>query len=529
MLVLPRGQTSYRIRGLAFVRLTKVAVMFLQTSSLVYARSFSFSPTDCLPSILAPGTPRSFCLGAMSSPHPATTSPTEPHSRFPAKRRRPHKKSRNGCINCRKRRVKVTIPARFFYPNATDTTSQCSEERPSCQSCVRREICCVYTKETHATSDETPQAPDILNGGSSCRPYPVAHFFPERSRTVPQATPASESTPGTISGASPIAVAALPNFTIRDLELLHHWTMFTSVDIYKTPGVDSLWQIILPQIGFQHPFVAHAIISLAALHMSYIDGSQNRFYIMEATQHHEIAVAGFHECVNNLTQEKSEALLAWSILNLLYVFSISRQLADSAERNSPRLRKDRLLGVEWIPMMRGIDAVLGPYYDFLREGRMRTILTLGNWGELNPDEVTSDPADLELCRLREVWNRSGDLEVYEEALSVMRKCRMYTMQFETMDVQTLQRWDCNRSWAGPMAFIHFAPQQYFTLLHQRQPPSLVLFAYFGAFLHALDDYWFLEGWGKDIVEVVDELLGSYWRPWIYWPIQSVGLDETAAI
>lgn len=463
----------------------------------------------------------------MSYPHQPTTSPTEAHGRLPAKRRRPHKKSRNGCINCRKRRVKVVIPASFVHPNAADTTSQCSEERPSCQSCVRREISCAYAKETQATSDGTPQAPDALNGGPSSRPSPVAYPFPNRSRNIPQATPAS--TPGTISGASPTSVAALPNFTIRDLELLHHWTMSASVDIYKTPGVDSLWQIILPQIGFQHPFVAHAILSLAALHMSYIGGSQNRSCIMEATQHHEIAMAGFHECVNNFTQEKSEALLAWSILNLLYVFSVSRQLADSAERNSPRLRKDRLLGVEWIPMIRGIDAVLGPYYDFLRQGRMSTILTLGNWGELNPDEVTSDTADLELCRLREVWASSGDSEVYEQALLVMRKCRMYTMQFENMDVQALQRWDCNRAWAGPMAFIHFAPQQYFTLLHQRQPPSLVLFAYFGAFLHALDDYWFLKGWGRDIVEVMDELLGSYWRPWIYWPTKSVGLDEAATI
>lgn len=272
--------------------------------------------------------------------------------------------------------------------------------------------------------------------------------------------------------------------------------------------------------------MAHAILSLAALHMSYIDGSQDRSYILEATQHHEIAIAGFHEYINDLSEEKTEALLAWSILNLLYVFSISRQLADSVERNSPRLRKDRLLGTEWIPMMRGIDAVLGPYYGYLAEGRLRPILHLGNFNELDPDEVVSDPADLELRRLRELWESSSDADVYEQALLVMRKCRMYTAQFETMDIQTLQRWGCNRAWAGPMAFVHFAPQQFFTLLHQRQPHSLVLFAYFGAFLHTLDDYWFLEGWGKDIVEVVDEMLGTYWRPWIYWPLQSVGLDKT---
>ncbi|TDZ33095.1 Protein RTA1 [Colletotrichum spinosum] len=296
------------------------------------------------------------------------------------------------------------------------------------------------------------------------------------------------------------------------------------VDIYKTPGADSLWQRTLPQIGFQYPFVAHAILSLAALHLAHMEGSPSSPYVVEATRHHEIALVGFHECVNNLTRENSEALLAWSILNLLYVFSISKQLSHATELSSPRLRKDRLLGVEWIPMVRGIDAVLGPHYDFLREGRMAGALSLGNWHELNLENHASDAVDQELCRLRDAWRSSSDAEVYDEALHIMRKCLMYARQFDTMDEETLAQWGFNRAWAGPMAFIHFAPQQYFTLLHQRQPHSLILFAYFGAFLHMLDDYWFLEGWGKDIVGAVDELLGSYWQPWICWPIQTVGLD-----
>ncbi|TEA12375.1 Protein RTA1 [Colletotrichum sidae] len=339
---------------------------------------------------------------------------------------------------------------------------------------------------------------------------------------IPPTTPTPD--PGTVSGISHTSFADTPNFDIQDLALLHHWTISTSVDIYKTPGADSLWQRTLPQIGFQYPFVAHAILSLAALHLAHMEGSPSSPYVVEATRHHEIALVGFHECVNNLTRENSEALLAWSFLNLLYVFSISKQLSHATELSSPRLRKDRLLGVEWIPMVRGIDAVLGPQYDFLREGRMAGALSLGNWHELNLENHASDAVDQELCRLRDAWRSSSDAEVYDEALHIMRKCLMYAKQFDTMDEETLAQWGFNRAWAGPMAFIHFAPQQYFTLLHQRQPHSLILFAYFGAFLHMLDDYWFLEGWGRDIVGAVDELLGSYWQPWICWPIQTVGLD-----
>ncbi|TDZ16353.1 Protein RTA1 [Colletotrichum orbiculare MAFF 240422] len=366
-----------------------------------------------------------------------------------------------------------------------------------------------------------PDTPSQVRRGAA----ELSFLCPKRgygNHWIPPTTPTPD--PGTVSGISHTSFADTPNFDIQDLALLHHWTISTSVDIYKTPSADSLWQRTLPQIGFQYPFVAHAILSLAALHLAHIEGSPSSPYVVDATRHHEIALVGFHECVNNLTRENSEALLAWSILNLLYVFSISKQLSHATELSSPRLRKDRLLGVEWIPMVRGIDAVLGPHYDFLREGRMAGALSLGNWHELNLDDHASDAVDQELCRLRDAWRSSSDAEVYDEALHIMRKCLMYAKQFDTMDEETLAQWGFNRAWAGPMAFIHFAPQQYFTLLHQRQPHSLIIFAYFGAFLHMLDDYWFLEGWGRDIVGAVDELLGSYWQPWICWPIQTVGLD-----
>lgn len=59
-------------------------------------------------------------------------------------------------------------------------------------------------------------------------------------------------------------------------------------------------------------------------------------------------------------------------------------------------------------------------------------------------------------------------------------------------------------------FIHFTPQAFFTLLHQRRPTALLFFASFGALPNtAADDCWLLEGWRRDIVGVVDDLLGSY--------------------
>ncbi|TLD19973.1 hypothetical protein PspLS_09390 [Pyricularia sp. CBS 133598] len=349
-------------------------------------------------------------------------------------------------------------------------------------------------------------------------------------------TPSSASTPNTTTTTSHgYNEASTPSglFSIRDLALLHHWTVSTSSSIFDSPDTDDLWQVTFPQVGFEYPFVGHAILAVAALHKSYLDGSQSQSRLLEeAALHHEKSLAGFHDVVQHLTAENSESLLAWSLLNILYTFALSRQLAGRTEgsrhqrhQRQQHSRKDRLLGVEWIPMIRGVDAVLTSYYHFLLDGRLARLLTFGNWKELQLKDDDPDPMDGELRRIRGAWGDDHpDANVYDEALHILRKCRMYVQQFVTMDADTLSRWDCNRGWSGPMAFVHFAPERYFTLLHQRQPPALVVFAYFGAFFHILDGYWYLESWGREIVEVVDDILGSYWRPWIQTAATIVGLE-----
>ncbi|TLS30038.1 hypothetical protein PpBr36_02244, partial [Pyricularia pennisetigena] len=457
-----------------------------------------------------------------------------PAAPLPAKKKRAHRKSRTGCLGCRSRRVK------------------CDEGRPRCRACLRRDESCRYPDETIsarlAASDdgETPRTRAAssaagLHLSPTGEPLTTLALLPDRTRlgSDPGSTAAIGQLANSRHGGPSTPRSGL--FSIADLALLHHWTVSTSSSIFNSPDVDALWQVTFPQVGFEYPFVAHAMLALAALHKSYLDGFQTRCPLLEdATLHHEKSLAGFHHVVQHLTVENSEGLLAWSVLNILYTFALSRQLAGRTEgsrrqqqqqqqqqqRQQQHSRKDRLLGVEWIPMVRGVDAVLSSYYHSLLDGRLGGLLTLGNWNELRPRDDDADPMDGELRRIGDVWRRDSnpDAEVYDEALHILRKCRAYTRQFATMDADTLRRWDVNRGWAGPMAFVHFAPERYVALLHQRQPPALVLFAYFGAFFHMLDGYWFLESWGREIVEVVDDILGSYWRPWIQAAADIVGLE-----
>jgi hypothetical protein len=315
-------------------------------------------------------------------------------------------------------------------------------------------------------------------------------------------------------------------FGMQDMALLHHWTTSTSLNIFNSPESSAFWQVMFPNIAFKHPFVMHAILSLAALHLAYINRSEKNSHMVDAARHHTQAVKGFQEVIGHVSNTNSDALFIWSLLNLLYVFGISGRLSDDVEENGKANgRKDRILGAGWIPMIRGIEAVLQPTHNLLKTGPLAEIMSVGNWFELDPDK--SPTVDDEYLRqARSSWERSIDVQTYDEALRILRKSKLYMLQFKSMDAEALGKWGCHRSSSGPFMFIHFAPQAFFELLHQRQPPALILFAFFGALLHTLDDCWLMEGWGRDIVEVVDDLLGSYWRSWITWPAQVVRLDWT---
>ncbi|KAF5658211.1 UPC2-like regulatory protein [Fusarium circinatum] len=285
-----------------------------------------------------------------------------------------------------------------------------------------------------------------------------------------------------------------------------------------------IWQEVLPQIGFRYPFVLHALLGLAALHIAYTSPTQRTQSWLVGMYHHSEASTGFRKELSTITEENSEALLIWSICNVLHVFAISNPLyqgTDGGPTSLTSAQKEKVLGTEWIPMMRGLQAVLQPTHNYLRSGRMQPIMNTGNWAELNPEQESQDPEDVHFCHARESWNESDHAEVYEEALQVLRKCRLYSSQFRGMDSETRSNWGYNKEWSAPLMFIHFAPESYFSLLRQRQPPALILFSLFGALLHKTKNYWFLEGWGKAIVEVIADILGSYWREWLVWPLQVI--------
>ncbi|KAG7284020.1 hypothetical protein NEMBOFW57_010378 [Staphylotrichum longicolle] len=231
---------------------------------------------------------------------------------------------------------------------------------------------------------------------------------------------------------------------LGDLALLHHWTLSTSLSICRESSCADMWQRVFPEVGFEHPFVAHALLSVAALHLAHTSGVGRAANVAKAAEHHNEALLGFRQAVAHITAANSEALFIWSMLSMIYVFGfLTQRSADgalAATGPSPMTRKELVLGVEWIPMIRGIEAVLYPTHDYLRLGRMQVMLSLGNWDELEPGAVPAPGPDGYLFKTRETWKNSNDAETYDGALRILRKCWMFIRQFDTMDATALAAW-----------------------------------------------------------------------------------------
>ncbi|KAF2278444.1 uncharacterized protein EI97DRAFT_431663 [Westerdykella ornata] len=409
-------------------------------------------------------------------------------------KRKPHRKSRTGCSECKRRRIK------------------CDEEKPRCTYCVRHGSPCVYPGTSpSATIGPTP------NLSAPGHPSPLSQTSHAESHTE-----ASEITPCFAHCArSPIPSGA--SFELKDLALLHHWTLVTSRSILNTPQLDHFWQTVLPEIAFQHSYVMHSLLSIAALHVTYLCPSNRREHLCDAAHHHSKALAGFREAINFIDPQNGDALFASATLIFFYAFLTFGKLYDGyGDDTSTKAHTSRILGAEWIPLVRGIELILHPVYEHVRAGPLRSLLGLGNWYELDPD-AQPGPGDEDLLRLREIWNSDENAKVYDETLTLLRRTSVWMMQFQNMQGNQASERGYHRDWSGPFIWLFLVPDKYFVLQQQRQPSALILFAYFGALLQRLNGYWWMEGCGKSIVGVVDECLGPYWSSWLDWPKQVVGL------
>ncbi|KAI4939925.1 uncharacterized protein J4E92_001212 [Alternaria infectoria] len=277
----------------------------------------------------------------------------------------------------------------------------------------------------------------------------------------------------------------------------------------------------------------HCLISLSALHVAYLNPDDRRANLHIAAHHHTVALSGFRADIDTIGPHNAEAVFATSTLMFFYAFCTFSKLSDAnADKqqdsdntnDSLSIRTSRILGAEWIPLVRGIQAVIGPIYEHLKEGPLKSTLHLKDWDDMDPN-MQPGLDDQHVVRIKQTWADDGNKAVYDETLYLLRKMSAWVLHFRKTWEDQQEEWGYNGSWSAPFVWLSLVPKEYFKLQQQRQPLALLIFAYFGALLEQLHTGWWTAGCGTSIVGVVDDFLGSYWAEWMEWPKQVVNQQQ----
>lgn len=170
-----------------------------------------------------------------------------------------HKKSRRGCLACKRRHIKVCafclLDIKTQGPRRTNSKSQCDEQGPPCANCLARNTACDYVRPEYAKS---PPGQRSLAVPSSSKATPS-----------PSTTDASSASGG--GGGGGDGVPESESRRLLELELMHRWCTRTFRSVCGIPEEEHYVSTILPREALQpkYHFVLHGMFAVAALDLSH--------------------------------------------------------------------------------------------------------------------------------------------------------------------------------------------------------------------------------------------------------------------
>ena len=125
----------------------------------------------------------------------------------------------------------------------------------------------------------------------------------------------------------------------------------------------------------------------------------------------------------------------------------------------------------------------------------------------------------QLANLETLCENASDgpeaVDAYRLALATLRAC------FVRMNNRVPYECEVSITFLWPVII----PQGYLTLLNMRRPEALIILAHYCIILHHLDDYWWMSGWARHIVDNIDREIPDDWRYWIQWPKSVITVPE----
>ena len=384
--------------------------------------------------------------------------------------KRPHRKSRAGCKNCKARKVK------------------CDEIRPRCRACrLRREDCVYAVSPPSSVKSPSTEASSLAVSAI--------------------ASPASQFA-ALDTGSPPLVDEPLfipPQSDRLDMKLLWFYTTTGfnsfSIEAGHSPHIDDILKVKIPQHAFANPFLMNSLLGLSALQLQ---GVEHDVPPERAIAYRARAFEGYRSAIEEAKPETYPALLASSLLLTALASQTFRE--DDCRP---------LYIIDWMIVWRGIGLIVSLITpQALHDSGMAMLFA-------------RPPVDLDASALQIPNNLLFMLSTIEKADPDYTEVDVYydTLKYLGSLYLELQNGFSPILDLRVITWFTFLPKGFVELARQRRPRALVIIAHYLAFVKLCQQLWWLRGISDREVRGISRYLGEEYYPILRIPRNAVYIED----
>ncbi|KAF5013395.1 hypothetical protein FDECE_583 [Fusarium decemcellulare] len=335
---------------------------------------------------------------------------------------------------------------------------RCDLQRPTCGNCTRRQVKCPYL-------DDSP-------------PVVVQHIA---DRTAWQ----------------------------TDLRLMHQYNTSTCFTMANDESLNTVWQVQVPKLAFNHDFLLSGTLALAALHRSSLattNSAESRFLVAAARHHGQRAIQSYIPALQSATDQNCHAIFAFSIILASYHLATIRY---DHQDESPSDLLDRLISVS--RLLKGSITIAYRYRDQLHSGPLSAMMGMGVPSTdlyALPDGLGQSLSKIQFEALHTTDLPSARLDICLPALNSLP--RLFRPVPDLAEI---------------IAWLAFDSEEFTGLIVSRDPFALVLLAHYAAALDMKLQVWHLKGLGTKLLDAIMKVIDPQYAKYLEWPIWTLGSVE----
>ncbi|KAI2790043.1 hypothetical protein POX_d05547 [Penicillium oxalicum] len=416
----------------------------------------------------------------------------------PFRTRRSHQKSRLGCAECKRRRIK------------------CDERTPVCFNCGNRGQECSFASVSPATSAKSGSPSSSTQVGPKPRASRFrAQVFSNGGRKQTFKLVTSKTAEQSLQNETaefPVESSPSDGISMADLRLFHHYTISTYATLTEENDPNGVMQNHIVQWGMEFPSILHLILALSALHLAHLTPELRNDYLRQAEDHFASGLRIVTRQLPNFNSENCQKIYMAAVLVCLAYFARGPQPGEYL------IFSDNGAS-EWQRLMRGVKVIITTYRHevfsgVLTPGPPKEPGTLNDSLRMELDEFTGEVQKLRSFVLQNIVT-DPSRAMYQLAIDdlLMMMQEVYKKRSTPDSGVALTQF--------LMGWLYRLPDEFVCLLEQKEPYALTILAYWAVILSFMESVWFMQGWSQHVLQGISANLEVEYQPHISWPVQRI--------